>query len=173
MKKMLVSGVAAAMFTLSVGAQATPFNYIDYTIGSIDFDSGADGEDYSAFTAVLETPIVPLISLESIDFNNSDILKLGIGAYTDIGTSSHLYGTVHFNDYDTEDSDFSLTAGIRSTLTDRLELRASFTDYTDQDGLDGYKLSLGYYFTQNISVSGNYEALEFSDIISATARLNF
>lgn len=174
MKKILVSGVAAAMFTLSMGAQATPFNYIDYTIGNIDYNNeGSDNGDYSAFTAVFETPIVPLVSLESLDLDNSDLLKLGIGAYTEIGSYTHLYGLVHFNDYDDEDSDFSLTAGLRSTLTDHLEFRASYSDYTDQDSLDGYKLSLGYYFTPNISVSGNYETFEFFDVISATARLNF
>jgi hypothetical protein len=173
MKKIIVSSIAAATLALSMGAHASAFNYIDYAMGTVEYDGGGDA-DYSNLSAVFETPIVPLISLESIDLGGADILKLGIGTSIELGGYTHLYGFVHYNDYDDNgDNDFSLTAGIRSTLTDRLELRASYSTYTDRDSLDGYKIGLGYYLTKNFSLSGNYEALEFADIVSFSARLHF
>lgn len=173
MKKVIVSSIAVATMALSAGAQAAPFNYIDYAMGTVDYGSGASDGDYSNLSAVFETPIVPLISLESVDYGGADILKLGIGNYIELGSYTTLFGFVHYNDYDEADSDFSITAGVNSTLTDRLELRASYSTYTDHDGFDGFKVGLGYYFTENFSISGNYESLDFADITSFSARISF
>lgn len=173
MKKLIVSSIAAAAFAMSAGAQASAFNYIDYAMGTIDYDSGASDGDYSNLSAVFETPIVPLISLESIDFGGADILKIGIGNYVELGSYTSLYGFVHYNDYSHDDSDFSIRAGINSTLTDRLELRASYTTHTDHDGFDGFKVGLGYYFTENFSISGNYDMLDTANITSFSARISF
>lgn len=173
MKKIIATGIAAAA-ALSMNANASPMTFVDYTIGTINYDASSEDGDYSAFTASIETPVVPLVSLEAIDFNGTDILKLGIGASFEIGSSSHIYGLVHYNDYsDDNDSDFSIRVGLRSTITDRLEVRLSHTQYTDLDSLDNTKFSLGYYFTQNFSVSGNYQTADSYNIMSATARLSF
>ncbi|MBD5771495.1 hypothetical protein [Marinomonas colpomeniae] len=172
MKKLIATGIAAAAMALSINATASPFNYVEYAIGNVEFDGGGDG-DYSALSASFETSVVPIVSLEMLDYNDFDVLKLGIGGYMEIGSSAHLFGLVHYNDYDNIDSDFSLTAGIRSTISDRLEVTASYTTYTDVDSLDGIALSLGYYFTENFSVAGHYEMLENSDVMAVSARLSF
>ncbi|WP_137170088.1 hypothetical protein [Marinomonas sp. FW-1] len=173
MKNIIATGVAAAAISLSMNANASPLTFIDYTMGNIDYDSGADDGDYSAFTVSIDTLVIPLISIESIDFNDADILKFGIGASAGIGRASQIYGLVHYNDYDDEDSDFSFRVGLNSSLTDRVEARLSYTMYSDQDYFDNTKLSLGYYFTQNFSLAGNYQIADDYNILSATARLSF
>ncbi|UTV98258.1 hypothetical protein KDW99_13395 [Marinomonas rhizomae] len=173
MKNIIATGIAATAISLSMNASASPMTFVDYTIGTIDYDSGAGDGDYSAFTVSIDTLIIPLISVEAIDFNDSDVLKVGLGAYADIGQASQIYGLVHYNDYDYDDSDFSFRVGFRSSLTDRLEARLSHTMYSDQDYLDNTKFSLGYYFTQNFSLSGNYQSADNYNIMSATARLSF
>ncbi|WP_417537249.1 hypothetical protein [Marinomonas sp.] len=173
MKRIMAAGIAATAICLSMNANASSMTYVDYSIGTVDYDSSSSSGDYSAFTASIETPILPLISVESIDLNDFDILKLGIGASIDLGSASNIYGLVHYNDYDDEDSDISFRVGINSTISDRLEVRLSHTMYSDQDGRDNTKLSLGYYLTQNFSVSGNYAVADTYNIMSATARLSF
>tara|TARA_R110001606_G_scaffold387817_1_gene552767 strand:- start:400 stop:921 length:522 start_codon:yes stop_codon:yes gene_type:complete len=173
MKSIITTGIAAALVSLSMNTHASPMTFVDYTVGTVDYDSGADNGDYSAFTVSIDTLIIPLISIEAIDINDFDILKLGLGASAGIGRASQIYGLVHYNDYDDEDSDFSFRVGFNSSLADRLELRLSHTMYSDQDGLDNSKLSLGYYFTKNFSLSGNYQTADNYDILSATARLSF
>ena len=173
MKNLIATGIAATAISLSMNASASPMTFVDYTVGTVDYDSGADNGDYSAFTVSIDTLIIPLISIEAIDINDFDILKLGLGASADIGRASQIYGLVHYNDYDNEDSDFSFRVGFNSSLADRLELRLSHTLYSDQDSLDNTKLSLGYYFTRKFSLSGNYQIADNYDILSATARLSF
>lgn len=174
MKSIIATGIAAAVISLSMNAHASPMTYVDYTIGTVDYDAGSDDGDYSALTASIETPILPIISIESIDLNDFDILKLGLGASFDAGSATNIYGLVHYNDYEGNvDSDISFRVGINSTISDRLEVRLSHTLYSDQDGLDNTKLSLGYYLTQNFSLSGNYQMADNYNIMSATARLSF
>ena len=174
MKTLIATGIAATFLSLSMNTHASSMTYVDYSIGTVDYDSSSSSGDYSALTASIETPILPLISIESIDLDDFDILKLGVGASFDAGTATNIYGLVHFNEYEgNTDSDISFRVGINSTISDRLEVRLSHTMYSDQDGLDNTKLSLGYYLTPNFSLSGNYQVADNFNIMSATARLSF
>lgn len=177
MKKMLVSGAVAALFTLSMGAQAeSPFNYIDYAIGTIDYDHTSSNGDYSSFSASFETPIAPFILVESTDYNGYDELVVGAGTFGDLGSSSHIYGIIHYvsTDGENNDDEIRLTAGIRSSLADRLEFGAKIrNDITDDNAENVYKLSLNYYLTRNLSFAGNYEIFDSVDILSASARFSF
>ncbi|RBP85711.1 hypothetical protein EBI01_02195 [Marinomonas rhizomae] len=174
MKNIIATGVAATIISLSMNTHASSMTFVDYTLGTVDYDAGSDDGDYSALTASIETPIIPIISVESIDLNDFDILKAGLGSSIDVGSASNIYGLIHYNDYEgSTDSDFSFRVGINSTISDRLEVRLSHTLYSDQDGLDNTKLSLGYYLTPHFSLSGNYQIADNFNIMSATARLSF
>lgn len=179
MKKMIKTAIATAITALSLNAHAnieSPFTYLEYTVGNIEYDGSNDDGDYSALTGSLELPmlLVPILSAELIDFNDFDITKLGAGSYLQFGAATQLYGLIHYNDYDGDvDSDFSLTAGVRHIILDDLYVNASWTEYTDQDGLDGAKVSLGYYLHEYVSVSANYQALDAADVLSISARISF
>lgn len=175
MKKIILSGVTATMLSLSTGAQASPFNYVDYAIGTINYDNNVDSDgDYSSLSLSFETPIVPIVQLEITDQNGYDEIALGAGIYSELGTYSHIYGIVHYVNDDSDDDDIRLTAGLRTTVTDHLEFTGEIrSDITDDDSDIDYKFSLGYYFTENFSVAGNYQILDHANILSASARFNF
>lgn len=181
MRKFFKTAIATAITVLSfnVNAEAmSPFTFIEYSIGTIDYDGNdlSDDGDYEAFSGSLELQmlIVPLLSIERLDFNGYHVTKIGAGSYLQFGGSSHIYALAHYNDYSGgDDGDLSLTAGVRHTFTENIEGNASIAEYTDRDGLDGYKLSLAYYFHPSFSVSGNYHILESSDVIAVAAKLSF
>ncbi|TEW47118.1 hypothetical protein [Psychromonas algicola] len=183
MKKMIKTAIATAITALSFNAHAegiaaSPFTYLEYSVGTVDYDyTGADDGDYSALSGSLELPmlLIPILSAELIDFDDLDITKLGAGSYLQFGDATHLYGLVHYNDYDSDffDNDFSLTVGVRHAATENLYINAAITEYTDNDFFDGVKLSVGYHLHQNFSVSANYAALDSSDVLSIGARLSF
>ena len=172
MKKFIVSGIAAATLALSMGAQAADVSYLDYEGGTLDYGNGFDG-DYSALSLTVETPIVPLFSVQVIDYDGVDILKAGVGGYAEVGTG-YVYGLVHYNDYDVIDSDFTLTAGVNAFLTESFEVRLSASEYTDHDGLSNVKAGLAYYLTESVSLSANYTSYDNdTDATTFSARLNF
>ncbi|MDB4836924.1 hypothetical protein OAH87_00455 [Marinomonas sp.] len=174
MKTLILTGITASLLALSSAANASPFNYVDYTIGTISYDySGVEDGDYSSLSASFETSIVPIIDLQSWDFDGGDSLWLGAGAYAEIGAYSHLYGIVHYVSTD-DDDEVSLTAGVRSTIADRLELSAELqTLLTDSDANNSYTLSLGYYFTENVSVAGEYIISDNYSILGVGARYSW
>jgi len=183
MKKMIKTAIATAITALSFNAHAegiaaSPFTYLEYSMGNIEYD-GAPSEydgDYSALSGSIELPmlLIPILSAELIDFDDSNITKLGAGSYLQFGGATHLYGLIHYNDYEADvDNDFSLTVSLRHAVTESLYVSGSWIEYTDQDSLDGIKLSVGYYFHPNFSVSANYAALDSLDILSIGARVSF
>ena len=179
MNKIITTAIATAITTLSFNASAnteSPFTYLEYSVGNIEYDFRNNDGDYSAFSGSLELPmlILPILSAELIDYDGFDITKLGAGSYLQFGADTHLYGLIHYNDYDNdEDSDFSLTVGLRHSVIESVYVDASWVEYTDRDELDGAELSLGYQLHENFSVSANYQALEYSDILSVSARISF
>ena len=179
MKKIIQTGLAIAIAAASIGANAAPtVSYLEYAIGDIDYDSNIiDNGDYSSLALTVKTPIVPLLALELAEYESIEISRIGVGNYIEVGSASHLYGIVHFNDYDSNyyDSDFSLTAGINAQLTERLELRLSLTEHTDDDNdvFSNTKVGLAYYLAGNASLSANYADHDGLNIVSFSARLNF
>jgi len=179
MKKIIKTGLAVAIAAVSISANAAPtVSYLEYAIGDIDFDNNAiDDGDYSSLALTVKTPIVPLLALELAEYESIEISRIGVGNYIEVGSASHLYGLVHFNDYDDSfyDSDFSLTAGVNAQLTERLELRLSLTEHTDNDNeaFSNTKVGLAYYLAGNASLSANYADHDNFNVVSFSARLNF
>ncbi|MCV2403205.1 hypothetical protein OFY17_09975 [Marinomonas sp. C2222] len=171
MKKVILSTLAASLISLSTASYAEgPFNYIDFTLGNISYDNSGSGT-YSALTTSFETEVVPLVNVKTQDFDGSDSLWLGAGAYTEVGTYSHLYGLLHYVN-DDGDNDVSLTTGVRSTVSDRIDLGVEMlVILTDSDQANQYTISAGYYFTEKLSVSGKYITSDGYSILGATLKV--
>jgi hypothetical protein len=177
MKNLMAVGIASLASVLSMSAQAEyPFTYINYATGTINYHSSSSTGTYSALSASLEIPMYPLpgiVSIEKIDRNGVDILKIGGGTYIDFGGYAQVYGLAHYNDYsDDADNDVSFTAGVHATFDERLNADLSFRSYTKQDSFNSAKLSVSYYVAPNVSFSAHYEAFENSDILSISANLS-
>ena len=190
MKQLLKIAIAATITTLSINAHAedsSPFNYIEYSVGIIQYDDytdpsdgstySPDDGDYSSLAISVETPFfaLPLLSAERIDFNFFDVTKIGAGSYLQFEANSYAYGLVHYNDYssDDTDNDFSFTAGARHRFTQRLEGNLSYTEYTDEDSFSGGKVSLNYYLHPNFSISASFQPFDNANIFAAGGRVSF
>jgi len=172
--------IANSIIAFSISAQAnsvSPFTYLDYAVGTIDYDKSIHNDgDYSALSGSLELPslILPLLSLELIDYDNVDVTKVGTGSYLQFDQHSFLYGLVHYNDYGGDlDSDLSLRVGFRHFFNQNIAGNITHTAYFDNDFLDETKLSVDYYLHPNFSLSANYALLENYNVASIGARINF
>jgi hypothetical protein len=181
MKKVIKTAIATAITALSINAHAeysSPFTYLEYSMGNIQYDANRSDGDYSALSGSIEVPLLllPILSAELVDFDDIDITKLGTGSYLMFGEASYIYALAHYNDYDNDniDNDLSFTVGLsHAFIYNNLEARLSYTSYTDNDYFDGIKASLSYHFHPNFSVSGNYQSSDDYNIISAGVKVSF
>ena len=112
-------------------------------------------------------------------------LSAGVGYRTAMSESTDFYGLVTYENIETEvsysGSDFSddengygLSAGVRSMLTDSIEIdgRLGYIDIAD-DSETAITLGARYYVNTNFSVGTSYTTIDDLDYISLTARYSF
>jgi hypothetical protein len=156
-------------FRGSVGTWRNLFAFVDYSSSDIDVSalvSNAQGQfpadDEFDFTTVRggvgykwswtpKTDIYGALSYDSTDFD---------------------FGSFAGEDFDTDDQDVGVTVGIRSMMTDELELRAHarYTGVGDVDTTTGefdsdtlFSVGFGYELIRGLSITGDYESGEFSN----------
>lgn len=181
MKKILLSSLAATAFTLSMTAQADTFTYIDYGFGSIDPDYSVSDDDYASLSGAFETSSGPFIAFESTEYGSLDVMAVGAGAYTPIGSQSNLFGVLQYVKVDlgrTDETGFRLTVGVRSTLSDRVELEGKIKhDDVFSETDTSFAAAVRYYVTPNFSVAANYDVAEINsndqNAMFASLRLSF
>ena len=168
MKRVLLATFAAATLALSAAAQADTFTYIDYGLGKIDPDnSDPVDDDYSSLSGAFELGNGPFIAAESTEYGALDITAIGAGIYTPVGRASSLYGMLQFVQADwgnnNDETGYRFTAGLRSSLADRLEFEGKFKYddvFTDTDS--SFAVALRYYVTRNFSIAANYDIAQYN-----------
>jgi hypothetical protein len=181
MKNIILSGLTATACALSAGAQAGPFDYIDYGFGKIDPDSSSSSDDYSSLSGAFQTSAGPFIALETTEYGELDVLAIGAGVYAPVGGQSNVFGMLQYikADYGNNDeTGFRISAGVRTTLTNRVELEGKIKHddvYSQTD--TSFAAALRYYVTPNFSVAANYDTAETNgndlNAMFASLRLNF
>lgn len=156
-------------FRGSIGTWKNLFAYFDYSSSDIDVAalvSNAQGqfpaEDEFDFTTVRggvgykyswtpKTDLYGALSYDSTDFD---------------------FGSFAGEDFDADDQDVGVTFGIRSMVTDEIELRAHarYTGVGDVDATTGefdsdtlFSVGFGYELIRGLSITGDYESGEFSN----------
>ncbi|NVK72424.1 hypothetical protein C0J08_07550 [Marinomonas sp. CT5] len=167
MKKILLAGLAATTIALSTGAQAATFTYLDYGFGKIDPDnSNPSNDDYSSLSGAFELGNGPFIAAESTEYGDLDVTAIGAGIYAPVGRASNLFGTLQLvkADYGNNDeTGYRFTAGLRSSLADRLEFEGKFKyDDVFRETDSSFALALRYYMTKNFSIGANYDVAQFA-----------
>lgn len=182
MKKVLLASLAAATCIFTMSAQADTFTYLDYGLGKIDPDnSDPVDDDYSSLSGAFELGNGPFIAAESTSYGALDITAMGAGIYTPVGRASNLYGMLQFVQADwgnnNDETGYRLTAGLRSSLADRLEFEGKFKYddvFTDTDS--SFAFALRFYMTKNLSIAANYDIAQFNqndqNAIFASLRLS-
>ncbi|NLQ17878.1 hypothetical protein HGG82_09585 [Marinomonas sp. M1K-6] len=181
MKKILFSSLVASAFTLSMTAQADTFTYLDYGFGSIDPDYTVSDDDYSSLSGAFETSSGPFIAFESTEYGSTDVMAIGAGAYTPVGSQASLFGVLQYVKVDlgrTDETGFRVSLGLRSTLSDRVELegKVKYDDvFAETD--TSFAAALRYYVSKNFSIAANYDTAELAgndqNAMFASLRLSF
>ena len=177
MKRFIVSSIAAAAVTLSMGAHAFSFTYIDYAVGNLTFDGSSNEFDYDSLSASLDLPLLPMVLVETTNFENLSEDSIGLGASIEIA-NSNIYGIIHYVDTTNDESEIRLTGGVRIAATNHLEValkvRNDVTHDDDDSGIESTtEVSLAYHFNDYVSLAGNYEFFDNGDITSISGRFSF
>lgn len=185
---LLLAGTAAAQQT------ALSYNYVEGNItkGEIsDFDYTTYGAELSI--ALGDTLFVKgtLAEGESDDevfgglsSDNVDIsaYTLGLGAHlpissrTDFVTEvSYIKNEIGFRGFNQDADGYGVDAGIRTMLSDSVELAAgvNYVDGDDIDGELGFSADARFYLSNRLSLSVGYAERDDVDGISAGLRFNF
>jgi len=127
MKKILLSSLATAAVTLSTGTYAESlFTFIDYGFGKVDVSSSDD--DYTSLSGAFETSGGPYVAFESTEYGSLDVMAVGAGVYSGVGSQSNVFGQLQYVEVDRGQNDetgFRLTAGItrlNQTIKKRLSV---------------------------------------------------
>ncbi|GGN30779.1 MULTISPECIES: hypothetical protein [Marinomonas] len=169
MKKLLLSSLAATAFTLSMTAHANTFTYLDYGFGSIDPDYTVANDDFSSLSGAFEFGKGAFIAAESTEYGSIDLMAIGAGVYAPVGRASSLFGILQFVDVDwnnnnDDDTGYRLTAGLRSSLADRLEIEGKLKyDDVFSETDSSFALGLRFYITRNFSIAANYDVAEINE----------
>lgn len=185
---LLLAGTAAAQ------QSALSYNYVEGNItkGEIsDFDYTTYGAELSI--ALGDTLFVKgtLAEGESDDevfgglsSDNVDIsaYTLGLGAHlpissrTDFVTEvSYIKNEIGFRGFNQDADGYGVDAGIRTMLSDSVELAAgvNYVDGDDIDGELGFSADARFYLSNRLSLSVGYAERDDVDGISAGLRFNF
>jgi hypothetical protein len=157
-------------FRGSVGTWHNLYMFVDYASSDIDVDVVVTNTG-GAFSAV-----------DEFDFTD---IRGGIGLKWSIGFSTDIYGELSYDsidfdfgsfageDFDTNNQDYGGALGIRSMITDELELRASarYSAHADLELTNAiydagtiFGVGFGWEVVKGLSIVGDYESGEFSRI---------
>lgn len=75
-------------------------------------------------------------------------------------------------DFDDE-TGYSVNAGVRSMVTEQVELLGEVGYYDVEDGDATFKVGANYYITPQWAVGANYKLMDDLDVMQVTARYSF
>ena len=177
----LLAVLSASVLPLTALADKPDWRYIEGGYTKLDFDDNASFEpdgltvngkylldrnwylngEYSFFEE------------GSFDFNMLTVgggYRLPINATTDVYVSANLERV----DGDVDDeTGYSINAGVRSMLTEQVELAGEVGYYDVDDGDVTFKVNANYYITPQWAVGAKYTVIDDADIMQATARYAF
>jgi hypothetical protein len=116
---------------------------------------------------------------DNVDINTYNIglgAHLPINARTDFVTGvSYIKNEIGFRGFNQDADGYGIDAGIRSMLSDSVELQAA-VNYVDGDQFDsefGFSADARFYLSPRLSLSVGYSELDEVDGVSAGLRYNF
>lgn len=105
-----------------------------------------------------------------------DLLTLGAGYRLPLNSFTDAYFGLNYERAEVEnneDSGYSLNAGVRSMVTEQVELQGELGYYDIDDGDVTVKVGANYYFSPRWAVGASYEKIDDLDITQLNARYTF
>ena len=104
------------------------------------------------------------------------MLTLGAGYRLPVNATTDAYFGANLErlggDFDDE-TGYSINAGLRSMVTEQIELAGEVGYYDVYDGEATVKIGANYYITPQWAVGASYESIDELDILQVTARYAF
>ncbi|ALS97624.1 porin family protein [Lacimicrobium alkaliphilum] len=189
---------SAALIALPASATAPNWNNVEISYAKVDIDELDDislkgfsaagtaliGNDFflqGRFTSVSDT--VRVFSTKTkVDL---DWTTLGLGYRYAATSSTDVYATLAYEGLDVkasalgssfseDENGYSIAAGVRSMLTDKLEAKGSISYMDIGDGSDtAFEIGGSYYFTPAIAAGASYLKTQDLDVLMLTGRYSF
>ncbi len=169
-----------AATTLSSAAMAASPNwrfaeggYTNAEIGRADFDGLDLGATYLLDNNIYVTGDYSMLDESGTDL---DLLTLGAGYRLPLNSFTDAYFGLNYERAEVEnneDSGYSLNAGVRSMVTEQVELQGELGYYDIDDGDVTVKVGANYYFSPRWAVGASYEKIDDLDITQLNARYTF
>ena len=182
MQKSLTIIASLTAASLSFTALATPsWRYVEGGYSTMDFD-GNGNFDPDGFTVaskyLLNENVYLNGELRYLEEGNFDATTqtLGAGYRMPLNSTTDAFFGANFERVDTDGGDetgYSINAGVRSMVTDQIELAGQVGYYDLDDGEATLKLGANYYFTPRWAVGVSWETIDDADITQVTARYTF
>lgn len=147
--------------------------YTNAEIGRADFDGLNVGGKYLFNNNFFVSGEYDMLDESGTDL---DLLTLGGGYRLPINSFTDAYFGVNYERVELEnydDSGYSVDAGVRSMLTEQVELLGEIGYYDVDDGDVTVKIGANYYFTPQWAIGANYKKIDDLDITQITARYTF
>ncbi|QJR80830.1 TonB-dependent receptor [Alteromonas pelagimontana] len=177
----LMATLITGALSFSALADSPDWQYVEggYTALDIDNAGGFDpdgatiGGKYMLKNNIYLSGDYSFFEDHSIDI---DMLSLGAGYRMRINAMTDAYVGANYeridSDFDDENG-YSVNAGIRSRVTDQVELAGEIGYYDVDEGDVTVKVGANYYFTPQWAIGASYEKLDDADITQVTARYAF
>ncbi len=176
--------VLAGVLTLSASAAvmaAPDWRYVEGGYTQLDFDNNESFEPdglaieskYLLNQNVYLNGEYRFFEENSFDF---DMLTVGAGYRMPLNATTDAYFGANLERVDLDgddDTGYSLSAGVRSMITEQVELMGEVGYYDVDDGEATVKVGGQYYITPQWAFGASYEMIDEIDIMQVTARYSF
>ncbi len=168
-----LSGLSSAAMAASPNWRFVEGGYTNADVGAGDFDGVDVGGVY-----LLENNIYVTGEHKMLDDNGTDLdmTTVGLGYRMPLDSSTDAYFGANFERVDLENYDengYSVHAGLRSMVTEQVELLGQVGYYDVDTGDVTVKVGANYYFTPRWAVGASFEKIDDLDITQLNARYTF
>ncbi|NDV90772.1 outer membrane beta-barrel protein [Alteromonas sp. 345S023] len=177
----LLAVVTATLSSYSAMADTPDWQYVEGGYTKVDFDGNESFEPdglninskYLLNSNVYLNGEYSFFEEGEADF---DMLTLGAGYRLPVNATTDAYFGANLErlggDFDDE-TGYSINAGLRSMVTEQIELAGEVGYYDVYDGEATVKIGANYYITPQWAVGASYESIDELDILQVTARYAF
>ncbi len=182
MRKSIHLLAGALAITVSGVAAASPdWQYVEAGYTPMDFDGNESFEPdglaiegkYALNQNVYLNGEYRFFEEGNFDFN---MLTVGGGYRMPVNSTTDAYFGANLERVDSDgydDTGYSVSAGLRSMITEQVELMGEIGYYDVDEGDATFKFGGNYYITPHWAVGASYEVIDEIDIMQVTARYAF
>lgn len=168
-----LSGISSAAMAASPSWRFVEGGYTNGDIGRGDFDGIDVGGVYLLENNVYVTGEYKMLDDSGTDL---DMTTVGLGYRMPLNATTDAYFGANFERIDVESDDdngYSVNAGVRSMVSEQVELLGQIGYYDVDDGDVTVKVGANYYVSPRWAVGASYEKIDDLDITQLNARYTF